>query len=164
MEKEEDEEYFYGRYHSPHWIKDPSREVYSYDPWEEPKKESMIPKFEKYDAISMYATSAAQRKQVHELFEQLGGNVSVSTVKRDNKRDQWEYHLYIDTVRSPDGQQLRAALNTVDFTHKLKFHSFEWWMDKLNGKKYFDSSHLSPTDTHLDKQIEFLNKKKEENL
>ena len=57
-----------------------------------------------------------------------------------------------------------SEVNKLDFIHKLKFHSFEWWMDKLNGKKYFDSSYLSPTDTHLDKQIEFLNKKKEENL
>lgn len=160
MEKEEDEKYYYGMYTSSHWIKDPSRGVYYYSPSEEPKKETMIPKFEKYDAINMYSTSGDQRRQVHALFEQLGGSVSVSTLNRDMKKDLWEYHLYIDTVRLSTGPQLRAASNTVDFIHKLKFHSFEWWMDKLNGKKYFDSSHLSPTDTHLDKQIEFLKKKK----
>lgn len=160
MEKEEYEDYFYPRYNSPHCIKVPSLEKYYYDTWEEPKKETMMPKFKKYDAISMYATSGDQRRQLHALFEQLGGSVSVSTLNRDMKKDLWEYHLYIDTVRLSTGPQLRAASNTVDFIHKLKFHSFEWWMDKLNGKKYFDSSHLSPTDTHLDKQIEFLKKKK----
>jgi hypothetical protein len=158
--KEENEGYI-SSYKSSFWIKDPSRELYFYSPSKETKNESMIPKFNKYDAISMYATSGAQRRQVHELFEKLGGNVSIRTQSRDQKKDQWEYHLYIDTVRSASGPQLRAASNTVDFTHKLKFHSFEWWMDKLNGKKYFDSSYSSPTDTHLDKQIEFLNKKNE---
>ncbi len=160
MEKEEEADYyFYSGYKTPFWIKDPSRGMYYYNPSEETKNESMIPKFDKYDAISMYATSGAQRKQVHELFEKLGGNVAVKTESRDRKKDQWEYHLYIDTVRSSDGPQLRAASNTVDFTHKLKFHSFEWWMDKLSGKKYFDNTSESPTNTHLDKQIEFLNKK-----
>lgn len=157
--KEENEGYI-SSCKSSFWIKDPSRELYFYSPSKETKNESMIPKFNKYDAISMYATSDEQRKKVHELFEKLGGSVSISTVKRSNKKNLWECHFYIDTLRGADSPQLRAASNGVDFTHKLKFHTFEWWMDKLNGKKYFDSSYSSPTDTHLDKQIEFLNKKK----
>ena len=161
MTKEE-EEYFYANYKSSFWIKDPSHKLYFYSHSKKTKNESMIPKFNKYDAISMYATNSAQRRQVHELFEKLGGNVSIRTQSRDQKKDQWEYHLYIDTVRSAGSPQLRAASNTVDFTHKLKFHSFEWWMDKLTGKKYFDSTSESPTNTHLDKQIQFLNKKNEE--
>lgn len=159
---DEDDDYFYASYKSNLWIKDPKRaEYYYFPPSEETKNECMIPNFNKYDAISMYATSNAERKQVHELFQKLGGEVSVLSHIRDLKPDLWEHHFYIDFVkRSGDFIQiLRAASNTVDFTHKLKFHSFDWWMDKLNGKKYFDNTTESPTDTYLDKQIEFLNKK-----
>jgi hypothetical protein len=116
----------------------------------------MIPKFNKYDAISMHDTTPAQRRHLHELYEKLGGQVVLSSVLRNQRTDDYAYHLYL--CASPASNlQLGGVSTSAKFIHKLKFHPYSWWIDKLYGKKYFDNTAESPTNTHLDKQIEFLN-------
>lgn len=116
----------------------------------------MIHTFDNYDAIDFNTTTIEERRKIHKLYEQVIGKVTVRTEIRDKlKSTHWNAHFFVydKTLR---------ALSTSSDVKNLKFHPFEWWMNKLNGKKYFDNSAQSPTDTHLDKQLEFLNKKNAE--
>ena len=115
----------------------------------------MIPIFSKYDAINMHDTTPAQRRHIHELYETVVGNVALSSIER-NKRTDYDYHLFL-CAGPASNLQLRGVSTRAKFIHNLKFHPYSWWIDKLSGKKYFDNTAESPTNTHLDKQIEFLN-------
>ena len=114
--------------------------------------------FNKYDALDMRLNTIDQRRTIHQLYESLGGLTSVSTKSRDtiiHKDNPWSYHLYIDTEYA-DRPELRGLKLDGTFAHKLKFKPYEWWIARLSGKKYFDNTSDSPTDTYLDQQLKHV--------
>ena len=123
--------------------------------------------FNEYDALDMYSTTVEQRRHVHHLYENLGGRTSVSTLLRDTivstlsrdtivrKDNPWNYHLYVDT-KYTDRPELRGVITNAEFVHKLKFKPYQWWIERLSGKKYFDNTLDSPTDTYLDQQLKHI--------
>lgn len=146
------------------WLNNPRRQssyTFGMDAVSKSRKNvKKLPAFDKYTALDMHTTTIAQRRHIHKLYEELGGAVATSTESRDIiRKGEWDYHLYIDTAFASE-PLIKGVAADQSWVHKLKFFSYEWWLRKLNGVKFLDSTESSPTDTFLDKQLENYEKKK----
>ena len=110
-----------------------------------------IPKFDKYTALDLNTTTVEQRQYIHQLFENLGGQVSAKTNWR-NENTKWNFHFWVN-----ENNMLLSSVKHATFAHKFKFKSYEWWLKKLHDVKIFDNSYESSKDTFLDAQLEYYN-------
>lgn len=108
-----------------------------------------ISKFDKYTALDLNSTTVEQRQHIHQLFENLGGQVSAKTNWR-NENTKWNFHFWVN-----ESNMLLSSVKHATFVHKFKFKSYEWWLEKLNGIRIFDNSDKSSKDTFLDSQLAY---------
>jgi hypothetical protein len=112
-------------------------------------------KIKPYDALSDSNNSIEQKRHIHKLFEKKGKTLC-STKARDTivRSGLWDYDLFVndeDFLVATSSRSLTARL--------LNYHSYQWWVNALDDRKYIDNSNESSKNTHLDKQIEFLESK-----
>jgi len=113
-------------------------------------KKELYKLFNNLDALDVRTTTLEQRLEVHKLYEDLGGEVTIPTGKRTISN--LNCHFYIQQYDNSNRCQLRAE-SIAEANYNFNFLPYETWIIRLKSLRYIDNSESSSKDTYLDKQL-----------